>query len=93
VGGKFSFVVKRQGTEIDHLGEYLELDRPRRLVFTWTTRASLPETSKVVIEITPLAEGCELTLTHELSEAWKDYVDRTATSWRMMLGKLAAALE
>ena len=30
VGGKFSFVVNRQNVEIDHVGAYLELDRPTR---------------------------------------------------------------
>src|SRR5207244_4104921 len=28
VGGSFSFLVRRQGEEIDHVGEYIELDRP-----------------------------------------------------------------
>jgi uncharacterized protein YndB with AHSA1/START domain len=34
VGGSFSFVVRRQGEEINHVGEYLEIQRPWRLVFT-----------------------------------------------------------
>ena len=54
VGGEFSFVVERQGQEFDHLGIYREIDRPRRLVFTWGIRAHLPETSLVTIEIEPL---------------------------------------
>ena len=29
VGGRFSFVVERQGAEVDHVGEYLAIDRPR----------------------------------------------------------------
>src|ERR1043166_6178068 len=60
VGGKFSFVVNRQGTEVDHVGEYLVIDRPRLLVFTWATRDSLPNTSRVIVEITPLDQGCEV---------------------------------
>lgn len=32
LGGSFSFVVRRQGDEIDHVGEYLEIDRPRRIL-------------------------------------------------------------
>ena len=53
VGGSFSFVVLRQGTEFDHVGEYLDVDRPSRLVFTWGMRENLPETSRVTIEIAP----------------------------------------
>jgi uncharacterized protein YndB with AHSA1/START domain len=30
IGGSFSFVVRRQGEEIDHMGTYLEIDRPQR---------------------------------------------------------------
>lgn len=36
-GGRFSFVVRRQGAETDHVGEYFAIDRPRRLVFSWAS--------------------------------------------------------
>jgi uncharacterized protein YndB with AHSA1/START domain len=92
VGGKFSFVVDRQGVEIDHVGKYLELDRPDLLVFTWGTRDSLPATDRVIVEIVPLERGCELTLTHVMGADWGTLVDKAAGSWRKMLGALARAL-
>ncbi|MFO0944383.1 MAG: SRPBCC domain-containing protein [Planctomycetota bacterium] len=91
VGGTFSFVVRRQGMEIDHVGEYLELHRPRRLVFTWGTADSLPETSRVVIDIEPQDAGCELTLVHEMAPQWSAFVDRVREGWGTMLGGLERA--
>jgi uncharacterized protein YndB with AHSA1/START domain len=75
VGGSFSFVVRRQGTEIDHIGEYLEIGRPRRLAFTWGARQD-SDSSRVIVEIVPLETGSELTLTHELHPAWAEYASR-----------------
>jgi uncharacterized protein YndB with AHSA1/START domain len=34
-GGRFSFVIERDGKTIEHLGEYLTIDKPRKLVFSW----------------------------------------------------------
>ncbi len=92
VGGRFSFVVDRQGTEIDHVGEYLEIDRPRLLVFTWATRDSLPDKSRVIVEITPAGEGCEVKLTHAMGSDWAAFVDQAAASWTKMLAALERAL-
>lgn len=92
VGGKFSFVVNRQGVEIDHVGQYLEVDRPRLLVFTWATRDSLPSTSRVIVEILPCDGGCELTLTHVMGADWAAFADKAAGAWRKMLEALAGAL-
>ena len=93
VDGKFSFVVNRGGTDVDHVGEYLEIDRPRRLVFTWGTRDKPSETSRVVIEITPGEEQCDLTLTHEMGPAWASFVEQAKASWGRMLDALSGALK
>lgn len=92
VGGEFSFVVERQGREIDHLGTYREIDRPRRLVFTWGIRENLPETSLVTLEIEPLTEGCELLLTHQMDPRWAEWRDRVATGWTKMTTALGDEL-
>lgn len=90
VGGSFSFLVRRQGEEIDHVGKYLEIDRPRRLVFTWGIGEG--DSSRVIIDIVPSGTGCELTLTHELHPDWADYAARTEAGWTKMLGLLEEVL-
>ncbi|MDB5334508.1 MAG: hypothetical protein JWN70_127 [Planctomycetaceae bacterium] len=92
IGGTFSFLVRRQGTEIDHVGHYRELDRPRRLVFTWGVTGSSAEESVVCIDITATGTGSQLTLTHEMDSKWAEYASRTEAGWTKMLGALAAAL-
>lgn len=92
VGGRFSFVVRRQGQEIDHIGEYLEIERPRRLVFTWGA-AQDGSSSRVLIDIAPLEQGCELTLTHELDPAWAGFVDEARESWAKMIDALSKVLD
>jgi uncharacterized protein YndB with AHSA1/START domain len=92
VGGKFSFVVNRNGAEIEHVGEYLEIDRPRLLVFTWATRDALPDVSRVIIEIAARDEGCEVKLTHVMGANWSDFVDRAANAWAKMLDALERAI-
>lgn len=91
VGGSFSFLVRRQGEEIDHVGEYLEIERPRRLVFTWGIGET--ERSRVIVDIIAQETGCELTLTHELPLDWADYASRTEAAWHKMLGVLDEYLE
>jgi uncharacterized protein YndB with AHSA1/START domain len=84
VGGKFLLVARRNGNDSDHFGEYLEIDRPRRLVFTLCVPAAWPGTSIVQIDIVPLEAGCEVTLRHEgvveqlaapVEEGWTTFID------------------
>ena len=93
VGGTFSFLVRRQGAEIDHVGRYLEIDRPRRLSFTWGIgEIPSPEESRVVIDIISSPTGCDLTLTHDMHPKWAEYVSRTEEGWTAITGALAWTL-
>ncbi|HET6569181.1 MAG TPA: SRPBCC family protein, partial [Rhodothermales bacterium] len=87
VGGRFSFLVRRQGDEIDHVGTYREVDRPRRLAFTWGIVGLSEDESVVTVEIRPANGGCELTLTHE--KVWAAYAARTEEGWATMLDAMA----
>lgn len=63
-GGVFLFVAKRQGTDVAHFGEYREVIRPTRLVFTWAVLEAPPEPTVVSIDIVEVGDKCDVTLTH-----------------------------
>jgi len=92
VGGSFNITERRGGQDAEHTGEYLEIDRPRRLVFTMHTEKGSPDRSVVSIDIVRQGSGCELKLTHEIDAKWAEYKDRTEAGWTMILAGLAATL-
>lgn len=90
VGGEFEIIDKRGNELTRHIGTYLEIDRPRKLVFTFAVPQYSAEFTKVTIDIIPLDSGCELTLTHEgVLPEWRD---STVDGWTMILNGLAANL-
>jgi uncharacterized protein YndB with AHSA1/START domain len=92
VGDTFSFLVERQGNRMDHVGKYLEMVRPTRLVFSWDIGAFSDTSSQVLIDIVANDSGCSLNLTHRMDIQWQDYADRTRDAWSNMLGVLAEIL-
>jgi uncharacterized protein YndB with AHSA1/START domain len=97
VGGLFSFAIRRDGQDLNHVGKYLEIDRPQRLVFTWANAPDSPEpdvASRVTVEIAAQTGGCELTLTHEVPPQWADRarMHRIEESWKQELGLMAVLL-
>ena len=90
VGGKFEIVDKRDSGEfkgeIRHVGEYLEIDRPHRLVFTFGVPQFDPNMTRVEIDIAAKGSGCELTLTHhDVPPEWQA---QTTEGWTKLLGNL-----
>lgn len=93
VGGRFVLTDRRPDGEVEHTGEYLVIDRPRRLVFTFGIPAASPTFDIVTVEITPEGDGgCSLQLTATMDPEWKDYVDRARVGWARILSGLADAL-
>jgi uncharacterized protein YndB with AHSA1/START domain len=93
VGGKFFFSDMRDGQEAKHWGTYLELDRPRRIIFTWIVNQSEEENpSQVTLTIQSEPNGCTATIVHELDAKWAEYVDRTESGWSCMLSHIELTL-
>lgn len=89
VGGRFQVDERRDGEITAHHGEYVELDRPRRLAFDFWTSFS-EERTRVTIDIAADGDGSLLTLTH--AGVWTDWADKTRQGWTMILDGLASAL-
>ncbi len=92
VGGQFAFVDRRPDMgDVLHAGKVLEIDRPRRLVFSFGVPQFDPGMTTVTLDIRPDGEGCELTLTHEgVAPAW---ADGSKDGWRRILAGLEPALD
>lgn len=92
VGGRFVVVERRDGVDVEHTGEYLTIDRPHRLVFTFGVPAYGPHVSTISIDLVALPDnqGCILTLTHE--DLLPDFKAQIEQGWTTMLVNLDAAL-
>jgi uncharacterized protein YndB with AHSA1/START domain len=89
VGGTFN-ITRRDGDDVEHIGTYIEIDRPRRLVFTFGVPKFSTVITRVSIDLKPLPTGCELTLTQEACPP--EWVDRTREGWGGILEGLSAHL-
>jgi uncharacterized protein YndB with AHSA1/START domain len=66
VGGRFQIDMVMEGKTYAHEGEYLRLERPRLIEFTWISLATERRRSVVRVELRPLGDGeTELLLVHQ----------------------------
>jgi uncharacterized protein YndB with AHSA1/START domain len=91
VGGRFAFVDRRpEHGDVLHEGEYLEIDRPRRLVFTFAVPQYDPGDTTVTLDFRPDSDGCVVTLSH--AGVLEDWVKQTIQGWTTILEALDRAL-
>lgn len=91
VGGTFVFTDRRNGEDIDHIGEYLTLVRPQCLKFKLGVPRFSTEMTIVTVDISPSPSGCEVALTHQ--GVLLDYAEKTQAGWRMVLGQLEKTIQ
>jgi uncharacterized protein YndB with AHSA1/START domain len=90
VGGKFRIVMKHGRGDGEHWGEYLAIDPPSLLSFTWISANTDLRPSVVTVELRDRGANTELILTHRRLPASK--VDAHRKGWSDILGKLGDTL-
>lgn len=92
VGGAFTLVDRRADMgDVLHAGEYLEIDRPRRLAFTFAVPRFSPDAAMILVEIAPTpGGGSHVTLTQAHVAA--EWAERSKASWTKILEWLEVAL-
>ena len=64
VGGKFTIIMRPGNEPLPHTGEYIEISRPNKLIFTWVSDHSV-EGSTVTLDFTEIDQSTtEVLLTH-----------------------------
>jgi uncharacterized protein YndB with AHSA1/START domain len=82
-GGGFRIVMVQDGSDILHHGTYREIDRPSRLVFTWSSPETSHRDSLVTVTFEALGSGSTIVEIHQVglpdeesraghTEGWSD---------------------
>ena len=66
VGGTFRIVMVDDESSDVHTGTYREIDRPRRLVFTWSSPSTRFRDSIVTVTFEPSSKGSTVVVIHQV---------------------------
>jgi uncharacterized protein YndB with AHSA1/START domain len=89
-GGAFSLVMTSAESNREVTGTYVQIDRPRKLVFTWIGPLTNHVNTLVTVELTPHGDETDLVLTHERLPT-SAIVEGHTRGWGHILDHLADA--
>lgn len=104
VGGGFTVIDRRPAADgeesvfdVVHLGKYVELSRPRRIVFDFSVLTfGSEDPTRVTVDITPASNpmACEVVLTHEMGsgEHARMMEEASRKGWTNMLALMEREL-
>ena len=106
VGGTWEIVDHREGKDYRAIGEYIELDSPNKILFTFKMPQFSDTEDRITVEIKPTENGCEMTFTqgivvpHEegwteedIEKALGEYNSQTEQGWFYMFEGLKQLVE
>jgi len=88
-GGAFSLVMHGATADNAHEGHYVQIDRPRRLVFTWISNGTDRMLSLVTVSFTAVDGGVRVDLEHE-GIPNEEKAGAHSRGWASIMAKLAA---
>jgi uncharacterized protein YndB with AHSA1/START domain len=93
VGGAVRLEIEQEGARVVVTGRFLEIDRPRRLAFTWKGSDWLDPSAESVVTVVlePHADGTLMRILHELLPP--DTVERHERGWALVARQLEDILK
>lgn len=106
VDGTWEIVDHREGTDYRAIGEYVEINRPNKLVFTFKMPQFNDLEDHIIVAISPVGDACEMTFKQEIivphEEGWSaedienamaEYSSQSEEGWSQMFDGLKQLVE
>jgi len=91
VGGGYRLVMLFEHGAFVTSGEYLTVDPPHRLVFTWLADSTAGRPTQVTVTLRPEGDTTEMTITHERIPS-REFGESAGSAWVNVLDKLDGVL-
>lgn len=106
IGGTWEIIDRREGEEYRATGEYLEIDAPHRLVFSFKMPQFNDLQDRIIVWVSPVQGACEMTFKQEivvpheedwteenLQNAMQEYSGQSEEGWDRMFENLKQLVE